>query len=45
MMADRLGQYEAVYTMYSSVRPFGAGLVVAVYDQDGPHLYMVENSG
>lgn len=46
MIAARLGQFVQTYTLYSSVRPFGASAILAVMDaNDGPQLYMVEPSG
>jgi len=33
------------YTQSGGVRPFGVSLLVAGYDDDGPHLYQVDPSG
>ena len=33
------------YTLYSSVRPYGAAVLVAAVDREGPQLYMIEPSG
>lgn len=46
IIAERIGMYVQAYTLYSSVRPFAASVIVASMDQyDGPQLYMVEPSG
>jgi 20S proteasome alpha/beta subunit len=45
ILVDRLGQYVQVYTLYSSVRPFGISTILAAVDKDGPSLYVVEPSG
>ena len=44
-IADRVGQYVQVYTLYSSVRPFGSSAIIGAVDKEGPQLYMVEPSG
>lgn len=43
-LKDRLGAYVGAYTCSSAVRPFGACLLLASYDEE-PQLYMVEPSG
>ncbi|CAG8552460.1 4955_t:CDS:2 [Paraglomus occultum] len=45
MIADRVGHYVQIYTLYSSVRPFGASAIIGTFDLDGPQLYMIEPSG
>jgi len=45
IIADRVGQYVAAYTLYSSVRPFGISAIIGCVDDNGPGLYMVEPSG
>lgn len=47
VLADRLAQFMHYFTLYASLRPFGASAVVAGYDPfSGVHeLYMVEPSG
>lgn len=45
ILADRVGQYVAAYTLYSSVRPFGISAIIGVVDRNGPGLFMVEPSG
>ncbi|KAF7301404.1 Proteasome subunit alpha type [Mycena indigotica] len=44
-LADRLGQFVQVYTLYSSVRPFGTSTILGAVDKDGPSLYVIEPSG
>ncbi|KAG7097128.1 hypothetical protein E1B28_004506 [Marasmius oreades] len=44
-LADRLGSYMQVYTLYSSVRPFGISTIVGGIDENGPSLYVIEPSG
>ncbi|RIA82305.1 nucleophile aminohydrolase [Glomus cerebriforme] len=44
-IADRVGQYVQVYTLYSSVRPFGSSTIIGTVDKEGPQLYMIEPSG
>ncbi|OLY79520.1 Proteasome subunit alpha type-3 [Smittium mucronatum] len=45
ILAERIGMYIQAYTLYSSVRPFGAMPIMASVDKDGPQLYMFETSG
>lgn len=47
VLADRMGQYVHYFTLYGSVRPFGASIVIAGYDKDEKvaQLYQVEPSG
>lgn len=48
-LKDRLGYYVGAYTCSSAVRPFGASLVLAAYDEAAgakdPQLYMIDPSG
>ncbi|KAH9049020.1 20S proteasome subunit [Lactarius hengduanensis] len=44
-LADRLGLYAQVYTLYSSVRPFGCSTIIGGIDKDGPSIYVIEPSG
>ena len=44
-MTERLGQYVQIYTLYSSVRPFGVSTILGGVDKTGPNLYVVEPSG
>jgi len=45
VMAERLAGFVHAYTMYWSVRPFGAAVLIAGKDADGPFMWMVEPSG
>lgn len=40
-----MGNYVQVYTLYSSVRPFGTSCIIASIEDGAPKLYMVEPSG
>lgn len=43
---DRLSAYLHAYTLYSAVRPFGVGLIIASWtEQNGPEMYMMDPSG
>ena len=45
-LKDRVAGYMHAYTLYSALRPFGASLLLAAYDElDGPALYCLEPSG
>ncbi|PUU82014.1 nucleophile aminohydrolase [Tuber borchii] len=45
-MADAMGGYAQLYTLYSSVRPFGVTAIIGGMDEaGGPGLWMVEPSG
>lgn len=45
-LKDRVAMYVHAYTLYSALRPFGASLLMAAYDEmDGPSLYCLEPSG
>jgi len=47
VLANRISLYVHYFTLYSSLRPFGATAIFAGYDEDleTPQLYMVEPSG
>eukprot|EP00008_Paramoeba_atlantica_P007785 CAMPEP_0201488544 /NCGR_PEP_ID=MMETSP0151_2-20130828/18837_1 /ASSEMBLY_ACC=CAM_ASM_000257 /TAXON_ID=200890 /ORGANISM="Paramoeba atlantica, Strain 621/1 / CCAP 1560/9" /LENGTH=252 /DNA_ID=CAMNT_0047873859 /DNA_START=79 /DNA_END=837 /DNA_ORIENTATION=+ len=45
VMAARLANFCQVYTLYSSVRPFGAAILIGGCDEKGPQLYQVEPTG
>jgi hypothetical protein len=45
-MAERVAGYMQAFTLYSSVRPFGASALIALMDSyHGPQLYLAEPSG
>lgn len=46
ILSDRVASYVQLHTLYWFYRPFGATVMLSCYDnKDGPHLYMIENSG
>jgi len=47
IMSNRLSGFMHYFTIYGSLRPFGATALIAAYDEDlkVPELYMVEPSG
>lgn len=47
LLAERMGQFVHYYTLYGSVRPFGASIILAGYDNDEKKctLHMIEPSG
>ncbi|CDZ96651.1 20s proteasome subunit [Phaffia rhodozyma] len=44
-LVSRVSLYLQVYTLYSSVRPFGVSSIFGSVDKNGPQLYMIEPSG
>ncbi|KAL7061070.1 hypothetical protein AAHC03_010185 [Spirometra sp. Aus1] len=44
-LVERVSMHMHAYTLYSAIRPFGVSLLLGSYEQDGPHLYVVEPSG
>ncbi|KAF5400019.1 Proteasome endopeptidase complex [Paragonimus heterotremus] len=44
-LVERIGMYMHAHTLYSAIRPFGVSLLLGSYENDGPHLYVVEPSG
>ena len=44
-LAERVAMYMHAYTLYSSVRPFGASVLIASYFEDKPQLFMIDPSG
>lgn len=45
ILAERVSLFMQAYTLYSSVRPFGATVLLACQSIEGPQLYMIEPSG
>lgn len=45
ILADRMAHYLHMFTLYWSVRPFGAAMLLACKDFDGYSLYLLEPSG
>lgn len=44
-VVDRMALYVQMYTLYSSVRPFGVSTILGSVDKNGPQLYIIEPSG
>ncbi|XP_050739143.1 proteasome subunit alpha type-3-like [Eriocheir sinensis] len=44
-LAERVSSYHHAYTLYSAVRPFGCSIMIGVYDEDGPQMYLIDPSG
>lgn len=45
ILADRVAHFVHLYTLHWHVRPFGCAALLAVADEDGSELYMIEPSG
>lgn len=46
LLAERVGAYMHMYTLYGSVRPFGCSLLLGNYDKaEGLTLFSIENCG
>jgi 20S proteasome subunit alpha 7 len=47
VLSNRLSLYMHYFTIYGSLRPFGASAILAAYDEDTktPELYMLDPSG
>lgn len=46
IMADRVGNYVHLHTLYGGLRPFGCSVMLGGYDEiDGPKLFMIDPSG
>lgn len=45
ILAERLAHFVHLYTLHWHVRPFGCAILLSVYDDDGPQLYLIEPSG
>lgn len=44
-LVSRLSMYVQVYTLHSSVRPFGCSTILGGIDETGPGLFVIEPSG
>ena len=44
-LTERVAMYMHAYTLYSSIRPFGASVLIASYFENKPELYMIDPSG
>lgn len=45
ILSERMGRFLHLFALYGSVRPFGASVLLAVYDMNGPQVYLLEPSG
>lgn len=45
VLCERIAGYMHVYSLYEWLRPFGCGVMIATWDEDGPALYVVEPDG
>lgn len=45
VLAERVASYMHVFNLYWYVRPFGVCSLLAVYDREGPQLYLVDPAG
>merc|ERR1711871_582131 len=45
VLSDRMGSFMHLFTVYWSVRPFGASALMGVNSRDGYELYLLEPSG
>jgi 20S proteasome subunit alpha 7 len=45
VISDRVATFVHLYTLYWSVRPFGASILLGVCDKEGPQLYAIEPTG
>mmetsp|Transcript_22193 Transcript_22193/g.55636 ORF Transcript_22193/g.55636 Transcript_22193/m.55636 type:complete len:250 (+) Transcript_22193:41-790(+) len=45
VLAERVAGFVHMYTMYSSVRPFGVSALISTVDSNGSSIWMVEPSG
>eukprot|EP00160_Parvularia_atlantis_P015206 Unigene4225_Nuclearia_a/m.12859 Unigene4225_Nuclearia_a/g.12859 ORF Unigene4225_Nuclearia_a/g.12859 Unigene4225_Nuclearia_a/m.12859 type:complete len:251 (-) Unigene4225_Nuclearia_a:79-831(-) len=45
VLVEQVAMYVQAYTLYSGLRPFGAAVLLAGMDRDGPQLFMIEPSG
>jgi 20S proteasome subunit alpha 7 len=44
-LSDRVSMYMHAYTLYSAIRPYGAGLMLGTVEHDGPKLLVIDPSG
>lgn len=45
VLTERVGSYVHLFNLYWSLRPYGATLLMASYDKNGPALYAIDPSG
>ncbi|VDD82786.1 unnamed protein product [Mesocestoides corti] len=44
-LCERISMHMHAYTLYSAIRPFGVSILLGSYEEDGPHLFVIEPSG
>lgn len=44
-LAKRIGDHKQMYTQFGGIRPFGASLLIAGVDANGPQVYVTHPSG
>lgn len=44
-LTDRISMYVHAHTLYGAIRPFGSSVIIASFEEDQPHMYMIEPSG
>lgn len=44
-LAKRIGDHKQMYTQYGGIRPFGASLLIAGVDKNGPQVFVTHPSG
>jgi proteasome alpha subunit len=44
-LAKRIGDHKQMYTQYGGIRPFGASLLIAGVDDNGPQVFVTHPSG
>ncbi|ESP02957.1 hypothetical protein LOTGIDRAFT_212487 [Lottia gigantea] len=44
-LVERVSMYVHAHTLYSSLRPFGVGMIVSSYVDNKPELYLIDPSG
>lgn len=45
ILAERIALYVQTHTLYWSMRPFGAIVMISSFEKDSPHLFMIEGNG
>ncbi|MEW5300233.1 MAG: hypothetical protein WDW38_003067 [Sanguina aurantia] len=45
VLTERISSYVHMFNLYYSLRPYGAAMLLATYDEAGPQLAMIEPSG
>lgn len=45
MLAKKIGDLKQMHTQYGGLRPFGASLILAGINSEGPQIFVTEPSG